>query len=264
MLANIVEWITSKDFFVAFFAAFFGALSAFLFEAYRSWRSDRHKDLVAGNEAIFALSQMYTHATNINNQLFKDRAKLVQQLAGRDPFYFEFMPMEIAAEQVPRVQLDRLLFLLRSHAPDLLNRLAGIDREFGVIMKFLEHRNEAQKEFQRKTNDAWVPDLRGATLGQLQELAGPELCQRLEKMTENLRMGLPTCASDLMAMTKQVTDVLKFEFPFSIVAGFDPIERDSGFAVLEDEKPRTWRRLVRWLSRLARKPIRLPRKKKMT
>jgi hypothetical protein len=244
-------------------AAFLGAFAAFLLEAIRRWRSERLANLAAGNEAVFALSQMYTWMTNVNNQMFVDRAAEVRAETGRDPLYIYFLPMEARSEDVLRVPMDRLGFLLSSYEPDMLNRIAACDREFGVLSRLLEQRNAIHVEWQQRSGQitAQLPPGTEVTLEQMENAVGGDLSHRLKAMTESLQKGLPACAGDLRTVATQLTFTLSMVFPTKRVTEFEAIPREKGLQLPAAARPpRLWRRFVRRCFRIARTPIRLPGK----
>lgn len=255
VVSAIVEAITSTE----ALAAFLGAFAAFLLEALRRWHSDRLATLAAGNEAIFFLSQMFAHITNINNQYFVERAVEVREIMKREPNYLEFLPMEAGTEDVVRVPTGRLGFLLGTYDPDLLNRLAAADREFGVLMKLMEQRNAAHVQWQQASAVVNSQIAAGAPipLGVLEEMVGIDLSYRLRHMTESLQTRLPGCADNLKSAGGQLAEVLSLTFPIGRVNKFVVRERPNAVAPLVGgPKPRPWRRVVRSVARLARKPLR--------
>ena len=245
-------------------AAFLGACAAFLLEALRRWRSDRLTNLAAGNEAVFALSQMYTLVTNLHNQMFVDRIPEVRKVLGRDPTYIEFLPIEAGSDDIIRVPLDRLGFLLRSYEPDILNRVAACAREFGVLMRLLTQRNLAHVQWQQASGQVYarMPVGTELTIGQLENAVGLDLSYRLRMMTEHLHMGLANCAGDLKLVADQLTYTLSMTFPTQRVSHFEAIPREKGMQLPAAARPpRLWRRIVRECFNLARTPVHFPAKK---
>lgn len=258
MLDNFIKAITSTE----FLAAFFGAFTAFLLEAMRRWRSDRLANLASGNEGVFALAQMYTMVTNINNQMFVDRIPEVTKLLGRPPDYVEFLPMHAGNTQSMRLRVDKLGFLLDTYDPDILRRIASCDGDFAVLMDTLEQRNQAHVEWQQRSAQAAAGLFTGQpiTLGQLKEAVGLDLSLRLRAYTENLQQGLPQCAENLKSAGGQLTKVLAMTFPTRRVNSFVEAKRTNAVLPVPNVKPRLWRRFVRGCYRVARIQIRLPRK----
>jgi hypothetical protein len=257
MYEAVVKAMTSTE----CLAAFLGAFAAFLLEALRRWRSDRLAQLAAGNEAMFALSQMYTYVVNVRDQLFIDRETELLPILGRQPHYFEYLPIEIAPEDVGRIKLDTIAYLFRSHDPDLLNRLAGGDREFSMMMKTIIQRNAAQYEFQRRTTEIEL-QLKQAgaplTIPNVEHAMGADRVATLKHLTAVLKEGLPRCGEDLVVLMKQLHDVLSLQFPTQPVTGFDPVSRPHGVSEPPKEaKAPRWRLIVRVLYRLVSRPERI-------
>ncbi len=238
-------------------AAFLGACAAFLMEALRRWWSDRRDTLAAGNEAVFALAQMFAHITNVYNQQFVEQAKVFREMANREPNYAEILPLELG-DGVARLRFERLGFLLRSHDPDLLNRLAAADSNFGVLTKVIERRNEAQVQWQRATAAVFAQNLSGSPIPfeTLERLVGMDLSFRLKNMTEELQRRLPECSKELRSAGQQLTRVLSLVFPMGRVNSFIHVERENAVTPPSGiPKPPLWRRFIRGIVRLMRTKI---------
>lgn len=244
-------------------AAFLGAFAAFLLEAIRRWRSDRLAELAAGNEAVFALSQMCTITTNVNNQLFVDRITEFTKTMGRAPGYIEFLPMHAGNTESMRLRMDKLGFLLNTYDPDILNRIASCDRDFSVLMDVIEQRNQAHVEWQQRSSHAIAKLFTGQTefpFEQLEQAVGMDLSYRLRAFTEHLQEGLPRCAEHLKLAGDQLTKVLAMTFPTRRITSFVQAKRSNSGLPTSNENPRLWRRFVRACYRVARIQIRWPRK----
>lgn len=256
---KLLDAITSTE----ALAAFLGAFAAFLLEAIRRWRSDRLAELAAGNEAVFALSQMCTMTTNINNQLFVDRIAEFTKTMGRAPSYIEFLPMHAGNTDLMRLHMDKLGFLLNTYDPDILNRIASCDRDFAVLMGVMEQRNHAHIEWQQKSSHAMAKLFTAqieVPITQMEQLVGMDLSYRLRAFTEHLQEGLPRCAEDLKSAGEQLTKVLAMTFPTRRVASFVNIPRVESAIRAPNVKPRLWRRCVRACYRVTQTQIRWPRK----
>ena len=256
VVEKFVEALTSTE----ALAAFLGAFAAFGLEAIRRWRADRLADLAAGNEAVFALSQMFTHASNIYHQQFVAYAQAFKEQNGHEPNYAQILPMEISSGQVPRLQLEKLGFLLRSHDPDVLNRLAVTALDFDVLMNLLDRRNTAHLEWQRESAgvfaDPAVPDPVPFEL--LEQRIGVHRSFLLRHMTDGLKQRLPECSTNIERIGKQLTEVLTLVFPTRQVSRFERRERQDAVASPPSTaKARRWRRMVRALVKLSRTPVRI-------
>lgn len=256
MLEKFIEAVTSTE----CLAAFLGALAAFALEAIRRWRADRLAELAAGNEATFALCQMFTHTANIYNQKFVTHAKEFRDKSGRDPNYAEIFPMQVSADRVFRLQLDKLGFLLRSHDPDVLNRLAVTALDFDVLMKLLEDRNALHLEWQRESARVLAtPNLPDPIPFQLlEQLVGIHRSFLLRHMTDGLRERLPECSANLERIGEQLNDALSLMFPTRRTYRFKRRERqDAVSPPPSTAKGRLWRRCVRAIAKTLRKPLKL-------
>jgi hypothetical protein len=240
--------LSSKE----FWSALFGALAAFLLEALRRRAADRKYELAAGNEAVFALAQMHTLATLIFNQQFKDREIEVRRSQHREPIYFEFLPMVVPWNASIKLPLDRLGFILASYHPDLLNRLAAVDREFAAVLQTVTERNIQHGEFRRrfvdlpKSSETIRPEL-------IEKLVGVDVCEPLRTTTEALRRGLPRCAEHARLAGKQLSEMLSYHFPLGRISRFTPIVRTTAVDAPEVTAP-AWRRAVRSLVTRLRRP----------
>jgi hypothetical protein len=237
-------------------AAFAGALSAFALAATGKWLANRRVEWMAGNEAIFAIAQMYSLIVGLKRQQFDEQIDRFTREKGREPNYTEFLPVEGGAGDVLRPKLDALGFLLQSHDPDLLNRLAIVVQKFDVMMNAMRELSVTQNQFQQAL-EARLPNLPGGiTLPALEDNIGPYIMTRLMMMVEATRTGLPDCATDLEEIGKQLSDTISYSFPLWRVSKFEAIERERPTEVPSTAgKPRVWRRVVRFFSRIGRKKI---------
>jgi len=235
-----------------FWAALFGALAAFLLEALRRWAADRKHELAVGNEAVFALAQMHTLATLFFNQVFKDREAEVRSFQKRDPVYFEYLPFGLPWNAAVKVPLDRLGFVLGSYHPDLLNRLAAVDREFASCVETIVERNAQHREFQRR--HVLLPATSGTrSVAIMEEMIGVDLCSQLKHSTEFLKRNLPRCAKDALSVGQQLTEMLSYHFPTGRITRFTPISRTTAIDAPQVTAP-LWRRAIRTLVSALRRP----------
>ncbi len=249
---TVIEIITSTE----CIAAFVGALAAFALAAIAQRRTDKRAQWMAGNEAIFALAQMSSVVIGLNRQQFDDQIGYSKEVRGREPNYTEFWPVEAGTGDVLRPRLDALGFLLQSHNPDLLNRLAVVVQTFDVMMKVMDQLHLAQNQFQQALATQ-LPNLPGTvTLTALEDLLSPYLMARLKALVEGAQAGLPDCAKELQEIGKQLSEAMSYSFPARKTASFELIERERPTQVPTSAgKPRLWRRVVRVLSRLGRKKV---------
>lgn len=239
-------------------AAFLGVFAAFSLEALRRWRSERLARLAAGNEAVFALSQMYSYAIEMYRQQFEEQVERFKTKREREPNYSEFWPVEGDAADVARLRIDCLGFLLRSHDPDLLNRLATVNQWFGVMAGNMNQLRSAQHGWQQAVEKAFRETFIGDTISleQMEDLVGPYLSVRLKRLTEGLRQELPQCANQIKTVGEQLSEVLSFMFPTKGVSRFGALDRKDATTLPPDiTMPSRWRRCVRAITRFLRTPL---------
>lgn len=236
------------------FAAFFGALAAFLLEALRRWRSERREKWMAGNAAVFALAQMYSLVVGLHRQQFLDQIERFKKERGREPNYSEFLPLEVGKNEVMRPRLDDLGFLLRSYDPDVLNRLSVVIQRYDVLINAMHQLNHAQNQWQQayaKILNDYAGDLR---VEQIEDLIGPYLTVRLQMLVQSLQQVLPDCAKELKTVGEQLSEALSFAFPTRMVSKFEHIERNDPTELPPSMKrPSLWRRCLRSMSRAIRR-----------
>lgn len=243
---------TSVEFWAALFGALGGAVAAFLLEALRRRAADRKRELAAGNEAVFALSQMHGLATLLYEQIFEKREAKIQKALQRDPVYFEYLPMGIPSNAFVRLSLDRLGFILGSYHPDLLNRLAAVDREFASALETLVERNTQHREFQSRQVQR-LSSQPGAPAHILEQVIGIDLSSQLKANTAYLQRNLPLCAEHTLAAGRQLAELLSYHFPVGRITTFEPIPRTVAVEAPAAAAP-AWRRAVRALMTCIRRP----------
>lgn len=237
-------------------AAFTGALAAFALAAIGKWFANRRAEWMAGNEAIFAVAQMYSQIVGLSRQQFDEQIEHSKKTRGREPNYTEFLPVEVGEGDVLRPKLEELGFLLQTYDPDLLNRLAVVIQKFDVMMHVMRQLNLTQNQFQQAFAALLVHFSGGVTLTALEDNLSPYLMSRLKALVEGARTGLPDCAADLKEIGKQLGETIAYSFPTRRVAKFEAIEREQPTQVPTTAgKPRIWRKVVRFLSRIGRKKV---------
>lgn len=232
--------------YAEFGAAFFGALAAFILEAFRRYREDRRKDLAAGNQAITVLAQMYSVLRNVNDQAYVGRAKEIREKLNRDALYLEYQPLGIGWNPQTQLPMSRLGFLLKSHDGDILNRLALVERAFLTILDTNLRRNDVHVRFQERARSVLIPG-NEMRLQELEDLVGVDLALQLKQLTEHLLSDVPRTRDDLLSLSTQLRGVLDMEFPTGRTVGFKPFDVPyEGVAAPPDaHKAAWWRRVVR-------------------
>lgn len=226
-----------------FWAAFWGAVTAFALEAMRRWWSERRHQAAAGNQAIFVLMEMYITLANLQKKLIDDRVELMRNDLGRDPHYFEYQAMSIWWNPDTRLPMDRLGFLLKSYDPDLLNRMSTIEHSFFTILDALTKRTAAHLEFTGVASARFGAQLPRPR--ELEDAVGPDISRRLRGLTEELLEHLPETIPRISKIASQLNETLGLVFPLSRFIGMDatiqPFTADRPTTAV----PPKWRRLVR-------------------
>jgi hypothetical protein len=237
------EIFASKE----FWAAFWGAVTAFALEAMRRWWSERRHQAAAGNQAVFVLGQMYITLANLQKTFIDDRVELMRNAQGREPHYFEYQAMSFWWNPDTRLPMDRLGFLLKSYDPDLLNRMSTVEHSFFTILDTLAKRTAAHLEFTGVASETF-----GAQLPRPQELenaVGPDLSLRLRGLTESLLQHLPATIPLVSKIAGQVSETLGLVFPLSRFIGMEPTIQPFTAERQASAVPPKWRRLVRQAGR---------------
>jgi hypothetical protein len=217
---------------------------------------ERRADLAAGNEAVFVLSQYFTLFTNLHQQAYIDRAALVRKNNfGREPHYTEYIGTAVGWNSTLRLPFDRLGFLLQTYDPNLLGRLAVLDRSIISLLDAQQTRNRQHENFQRRLAEFESHMAEGTiiTFEIVETHVGRDLALQLEQLTKFILKNLPDCLKKISRLTGDLTALLSYEFPFGrpIEINFKPakfIDVDAA-----SSPPPTWRKLLRWLVRLLRR-----------
>jgi hypothetical protein len=240
--------------YAEFGAAFFGAVAAFALEAMRRWREERRKDLRAGNEAIFVLSQMYSTTQNLYTQGIVDRAAFVRERLGREPKYLEYIPVAVAWNPQTILPMTRLGFLLESHEPDILNRLAQVERAFLSVLDTNVRRGQVHVQFQERARAVLGPEQEMPS-NELEAKVGFDLAMQLQQFTAHMLSDVPRTRDALLEMGKQLRSVLELEYPLGRIVGFTPFDNPvEGLSPPTNvRRPALWRRwlrsIVNWVRR---------------
>jgi hypothetical protein len=240
--------------YAEFGAAFFGAVAAFALEAIRRWREERRKELRAGNEAIFVLSQMYSVMRNFHQQAIVDRAAFVRQGVGREPKYLEYIPFAIAWNPQTVLPISSLGFLLESHEPDVLNRLAQVERAFLSVLEVNVRRSQVHVQFQERARAVLGP-AQEMPSDELEAKVGFDLAMQLQQFTAHMLEDVPRTRDGLLEMGKQLRSVLELEYPLGRIVGFTPFDNPvEGLSPPTNlRRPSLWRRWLRTIVNLKRR-----------
>ena len=241
-MGDLNQIFVSTDFWSALFGALVGALAAFLLEALRRWYTDNTRRQATINLALLSLTQMYTVMKNYHDQVFVDRRATLALQLGREPHLFEYMPRSGIAEQQLRLDFEGLGVLLRSHDPDVLNRLLAAERTFlATRYKMLEH-VRLHQEFQRRIAEARVPE---AVPINPRDIVGPDLYAQLRDIATSLRDEAPADMQQILAAAEQLRGVATIHFPTRRFVGFQVVRRkDATMPPASLAAPKCWRRAL--------------------
>lgn len=232
-----------------FWAALFGALTAFLLGVFGQWWTANSANRSNGNITLMALSQMYTELENLRHHVLVQeplRAGRIRKLVGYKPLPFEIRPpVGIAAQRI-RLRTESLGFLADSNDPDVLNRLLTIERAFNSLLELAARFERLHGEFGASLNLHDPTGQTGYSPESLIPIVGAKLLIELDDTVEGLKTGLPRCCADLLAITGQLRQTLRAQFPVRRFVGITTIPR-SGIATppLDLPKPALWRRATR-------------------
>ena len=170
-------------------SAFAGASFAFLRERYSAKLDKGKRDYAALREAHFALLQQYSQLVSIRDQFIVPDAKTQAPWLTMRPIVGFF--------EAPRLDIPKLLFILESPEPDLLNRLLIAQQKFLAINNYFDQRNAAHSEFQERLSslqrDGAISS--PAAIEAIEAKVGPALVGRLKTLTAAILSGYSTVLS---------------------------------------------------------------------
>jgi len=184
-------------------------------------------------------------------QTFEERAKKVRAQVGREPLYVEYIPVAVNWNPELRVPLDRIGYLLGSHAPDIISRVAMAERDARGLLGQIERRAVLHVEFQRRATEVERAAKKKPAFGELEIAVGRDLTVQLRQLTEILIGRLPACCALLKAVGDQLGEVLAFQFPLSRPIRFVEETKIAREANPTLPKAALWRRILR----LANRPL---------
>lgn len=249
-VTSLHDVVVTVEFWSSLFGALAGALAAFGFAILQRWWERREEHVTAARQAVFALAQMYTYVALVNRQWLNEgaaeaRAKLTTLGISREPLYFEYLPISASANPGTSVRLDRLDFLLRSHAPDLVGRIAAAERSYLGVVETIEQRNGLHLRFQEKMASLVSGPAVLASVDQLEGAVGRDLMGQIRALTEVLQRDIPSAEADLAMVARQASDVLKHVFPMARMITVEPTTPRAFTDTTADGRPAAWRRVVR-------------------
>lgn len=202
------------------FSSFAGASLALLRERFTARLEKRKRDYSSLREAHFALLQQYTLLTSLRDQFLT--------AAMQSPVPWLTMLPIVGFFDAPRLDVPKLVYMLESPEPDLLNRLLVAQQKYFALHAYFEQRNSAHEQLQDRLaslqrDGSLTPD---ATVDDIERLAGHALVGRLKTLTDAISSTYPGVLtfqegqlSDLQAFSKRV-------FPKRRVPKFELLPED--------------------------------------
>jgi hypothetical protein len=230
-----------------FWSALFGALAAFLLGVLATWWANLNAKRTAGNMAIITLGQMYSLMETVRYALLVKEPIRIHEIVKRGPLPYEIRPAAGLPESLPRINGEGLGFLADSHDPDILNRLLTVERAFAAMIDLLRRHEVVQVKITEKLNaiDPTGRQLFGPDL--LLQAVGAKLLVEVDVLVESLEKGLPETRDMLLAIGKQLREILRMQIPIRRFVGFSAVPRSRIADQPPDlPKPALWRRVTRW------------------
>jgi hypothetical protein len=157
-------------------ATLLGAWVAFRLEQRHSERRDQDQQLAAAKETLFALVGQYSIIRNLKDQHFDGYRD--------DPLRFlKALPIPVY-EPYPAIETTKILFILESDDPDLLNHLYLAERRFRSAMGLLSERNRLHGQLQQLLAGAQPSG--EISIDEVQKRVGPALFAQLKTVTDGL------------------------------------------------------------------------------
>jgi hypothetical protein len=230
-----------------FWSALFGALAAFLLGAAATWRSQASAKRTAGNLTLIALSQMYSLIENLRQQLLiEEPIRVLEATGGKDAFPFLFRAATGLPEQLPRIAIQDLGFLIDSHDPNVLNRLLTVERAFISMIDLVRRHEPLHARFQEALSAVDPTGRRQWKPEELSDCVGVRILIELDETIDQFGKGLPKTRDELLAVSRQLLDALRFQFPTRRFIRFIPASSDtSGPGKLPE--PACWRKVARFV-----------------
>ncbi len=241
------DWLYQVLSSTEFWAALFGALAAFLLEAIRRRRNENLANATAINLTLSRLGQMYNLLKNYHDQAFVEPMQQLRTTLGHEPSPILFKPLVGMGEPDLRIPHEQLGVLMRSHDPDIVNRIYGAERGYlGFLAQMREHTSLHHKLQHRMSAggfdaNAMVP------VEVVQRLVGYDLFKQVEDIAMALRDQLPQTYREILEIQSQLHGVAKAHFPTRKFIRIKPIDRSPISKIHNTRKPNWWRRIVFFL-----------------
>ena len=184
-------------------ATLLGAWVAFRLEQRHSERRDRDQQLAAAKETLFALVGQYSIIRNVKDQHFDAYRD--------DPIRFlKALPIPVY-EPYPTIETTKILFILESDDPDLLNHVYLAERRFRSAMGLLAERNRLHAQLQQIL--AVDPPSGEIAVEEIRRRVGPALFGQLKTVTDGLYAAMESTLAQNRATTERLQALMPRLFP---------------------------------------------------
>ena len=201
--------IVAENFPVAV-AAFVGAAAAFALQWAKEHRDNVHREIAAGNGALFALFDQLETLVRIRDDHLEELRKDEDRHLELPPIYPRPSALTIDSE--------RLLFLLRetSSRPGILKAILDAERASLAASEMLEARleyflSEVQPRMDALPPTAWAEE--EFPVAEVERVLGPRVCLSVSKMTNNVYGAVDDAIELNLNAGRILRDFLIAEFP---------------------------------------------------
>lgn len=222
-----------------FWAAFFGALAAFLLGVLAKWveRNTARQD--AANRAVMALAQMYSQLKNAKAGCFDEQAKEFRERTTRAIAPWNYRPIAgIGAHQIT-LDIKELSFLSMSHDTNLPNRMLQAELDFRTNIDQLKLLQQIQLDFQRRAA-GHLSEQRVNTREDVVGAVGPDVVGHLESMVRDMPGVLEETYRSIHQLGIELSEAASLMLPLRRIHRFvdknDPAAADA--AAIEVPKSR--------------------------
>ena len=229
----------------ALLGALVGASVAFIAEVYLRWRERLRKEQDAVNSCLLILGQMWNTLVTLKRFLYDEPSQRVRDSSGREPHPMELVPLSGYPESRLCIDPGSLSFLLRTHDPDIANRVAAAAFDFECRLAGEIRRSEYHRQVRDKLQSAGLPVGTPVPIPQVTAAVGQALIQQLIDATEAQMRDFPICIDRLYNTANELSDIARLHYPTRRFVKF----RSKSTTPRPVRKARLWRRCVRALTR---------------
>jgi hypothetical protein len=227
-------------------AAMFGAGVVVVANTIKDKVARHRAEADEANRALLTLAQMYSYLHNFWNQVYREPVKEAAK-AGQKLAPFQVQPLSSISGGGLSLNIGALSFLLRSHVPDIPNRLAIIEQSFSQHLLTEEVRAKLHLQMQLKFEAEKISE-GPLTIARAREVCGDSLWAQLVALTDQQADTIPKTISRILTIQEQFLKVVNLQFPLRRFVRFQPQTSDAARAALEsNELPEAarWRRQLR-------------------